>query len=214
MKLEVPLIQQREGSYHCQVATLLMVLQYFGDNTSYDELLEELAPYLLSGGMHNQGAAIFMCKRGYRTFFAHHDLGVLSPDIENISEKDIEILEKALAETPEDEKNAYRREKLLLDIEYIKSGGLYSSKLPNFSLVDGYLEKGIPVIFGAVRNKGLHLKPATGEGNHAIVITGKEGESYFINDPSPNSPGQYTISKNRLLHAWYNAGVHTRVSWK
>ena len=214
MKLEIPLIQQRAGSYHCQVATLLMVLHYFNDTLDYDELLNELEPYLLDGGMHNQGAAIFMSKRGYKTLFAHHDLGVLSPQLENKTETDIAVFEKALLDTPDDEKNSYRKEKLMLDIEYIKTGGMYSSSLPGLELIDEYLGKGIPVILGAVRNKGLHLKPAAGEGNHAIVITGEEDDDYFINDPSPNSPGQYSLHKDRLLHAWYNAGVHTRISWK
>lgn len=214
MRLEVPLIQQRAGSYHCQVATLLMALHYFNDKLEYDELLKELEPYLLDGGMHNQGAAIFMSKRGYKTLFTHHDLGVLSPDIENKTESDLSLFEKALAETPDDEKNAYRKEKLVLDIEYMKTGGAYSSALPTLTLIDEHLDKEIPVILGAVRNKALHLKPTAGEGNHAIVITGKEGDFYFINDPSPNSPGQYSLHKDRLLHAWYNAGVHTRISWK
>ncbi len=214
MKLEVPLIQQQAGSYHCQVATLLMVLHYFNDKLEYDELLKEMDPYLLDGGVHNQGPAIFMSRRGYQTLFAHHDLGVLSPEIENKTEKDLFLFEKALTETPEDEKNAYRREKLALDIKYIKTGGMYSSTLPGLGLLDEYLSKKVPVILGAVRNKGLHLKPAAGEGNHAIVVVGKEGDSYLINDPSPNSPGQYSLHKDRLLHSWYNTGVHTRISWK
>jgi len=214
VKLEVPLIQQRTGSYHCQVATLLMVLHYFNDKLEYDELLTELDPYLLDGGMHNQGAAIFMSRRGYKTLFAHHDLGMLSPNIENKTGSDLALFEEALTQTPDDEMNAYRREKLALDIEYIKTGGMYSSALPDLELVDEYLSKGIPVILGAVRNKGLHLKSATGEGNHAVVIIGKEDNLYLINDPSPNSPGHYPLHKDRLLHAWYNAGAHTRISWK
>jgi len=180
----------------------------------YDELLKELDPYLLEGGMHNQGAAIYMSKRGYKTLFAHHDVGVLSPDLENKTEKDLSLFERALSETPDDEKNAYRRQKLALDIEYMKTGGLYSSTLPDFELIDGYLEKGVPVILGALKNKALHLRPAAGEANHAIVVTGKEDDTYLINDPSPNSPGQYSIHKSRLLHAWYNTGVHTRIHWK
>jgi hypothetical protein len=214
MKLELPLIQQREGSYHCQVATLLMVMSYFGDKVDYDDLLEDLKSYILDGGMHNQGAIIYLRKRGYNTFFAHHDPGVLSPEIENITEKDIAALEAALVEAPDDDKNAYRKEKLALDIEYIKTGGMYSTKLPDLKLIDEYLEKNIPVVLGAVRNKALSLNPTASEGNHAIVITGKEGDKYFINDPSPKSQGQYSLHKDRLLHAWYNAGVQTRIAWK
>lgn len=191
-----------------------MVLHYFDDKLEYDALLNELQPYFVDGGMHNQGAAIFMSKRGYKTFFAHHDLGVLSSDIENKTDKDLSLFEKAFAETPEDEKNLYRKEKLALDIEYMRTGGLYSSALPSLELVDEYLHKDIPVILGAVRNKGLHLRPTAGQGNHAIVITGKEDDFYFINDPSPHSPGQYSLHKDRLLHAWYNTAAHMRVSWR
>jgi hypothetical protein len=214
MKLDVPHIQQREGSYHCQVATLLMVLNFFDDMVTYDELLVDLGPYMQDGGMHNQGPAMYMAKRGYHTLFAHHDLGMLSPEIENKTEKDLALFEEVLAGLPDDEKNEYRRTKLQFDIEYMRAGGMYSSKLPDFALVDEYLEKGIPVILGAVKNKGLHLKPTAGEGNHAIVIIGKKDNSYWINDPSPNSPGQYSLAADRLLHAWYNSGAQTRISWK
>lgn len=214
MKLDVPLIQQREGSVHCQVASLLMVMAYFGDHIEYDALLAELEPYMFGTGMHNQGTAIFMQKRGYQTFFAHHDLGVVSPEIENITEKDAEKIEKVLDSTPDDEKNAYRKEKLTLDLEYIKAGGKYSTTLPKLEDVDMYLEKQIPVILGAVRNKGLHLNPVAKSANHAIVIVGKEGDYYFVNDPAPSSSGEYKIHKDRLLHAWYNAGAQIRVAWK
>lgn len=214
MKLKVPLIQQREGSYHCQVASLLMVMSYFGDHIDYDDLLAELRQYLLEDGMHNQGAILYLRKKGYETFFAHHDLEVLNPDIENVSEKDIALLEKALSETSDDEKDKYRKEKLALDIKYIKAGGKYSTRLPDFKFIDEYLEKEIPVVLGAVRNKALHLNPTAGAGNHAIVVVGKEGDHYFINDPSPNTAGEYSIHTDRLLHAWYNSAVNTRVAWK
>ena len=213
MKLNVPLIQQREGTYHCQVASLLMVMAYFGDTVSYDELLLELAPYFDEKGMHNQGASIYLRKRGYETLFAHHDIEMLTPEIENLTEVDIQLLEKSFEETPKDEKNEYRKMKLTLDKEYIQAGGKYSSKLPTLDLIDEYLERGIPVVLGAVRNKALHLKPTAGQGNHAVVVIGKEGDEYLINDPSPQSEGQYFIHKDRLLHAWYSSGVHTRIAW-
>jgi hypothetical protein len=214
MGLSVPLIQQKVGSYHCQVATTLMILEYFNDPMSYEDLLVLLDPYMQERGMHSQGPALFFQKRGYHTFFAHHDLDMLDPSIENCTEKDLSKLESRLAGLERDDKNAYQIEKLTLDIEFIKSGGLYSSKLPTLALIDTYLEKSIPVALSGVRNKGLHLNPTAGPGNHAIVITGKEGSKYLINDPSPKSQGQYSIQQDRLLHAWYNSGAHFRAVWK
>ena len=214
MNLNIPLIQQREGSYHCQVATTLMILEFLGEPLSYDELLKQLDPYMVEGGMHSQGPALLFVKKGYKTLFAHHDLDMLDPSIENCTEKDLAKLESKLAELEVNEKNAYRIEKLKLDIEFIKNGGLYSSKLPNLQMVDEYLEKGIPVVLSGVRNKGLHLNPTAGPGNHSIVITGKEEDFYLVNDPSPKTKGEYNISSDRLLHAWYNSGTHMRVVWK
>lgn len=213
-KLDVPLIKQREESYHCQLATLLMIMEYFKDGVSYDELLEHLNKYVLEDGMHNQGPAIYLLERGYDVFFGHHDLGVLTPEIENITEKDVNQLEEVLNTIPGDDKNEYRKEKLSLDIEYIKKGGKYSTKLPTLTLIDEYLEKDIPVVLGAVRNKGLHLDPVASNKNHAVVVTGMNDNEYYVNDPSPKSEGQYSINKDRLLHAWYNAGVQIRVAWK
>ena len=214
MKLNVPLIQQREGSYHCQVATTLMILEFLGEPLSYDELLQELDSYMLEGGMHSQGPALFFVQKGYKTLFAHHDLDMLDPSIENCTEKDVAKLESKLAELEVNEKNGYRIEKLKLDIEFIKNGGMYSSKLPSLQLVDEFLEKGIPVVLSGVRNKGLHLNPIAGNGNHSIVIVGKEDDSYLINDPSPKTDGEYRISSDRLLHAWYNSATHLRVVWR
>lgn len=214
MKIEVPYIKQREGSYHCQVATTLMILEFFKDSMTYDQLLIELDPYMLEDGMHSQGPATFFKKRGYSSFFAHHDLDMLDPSIENCTEKDVEKLETRLLGLEKNEKNKYQIEKLNFDIAFIKEGGLYSSFLPKLETVDEYLKKGIPVVLSGVRNKGLHLKPTAGAGNHSIVITGKESDSYFINDPSPKTEGQYSLHKDRLLHAWYNSGAQMRVVWK
>lgn len=178
---------------------------------SYDELLSALDPYLLDDGMHSQGPALFFRKRGYETFFAHHDLGMLDSSIENCTEKDVAKLEERLASLERNEKNVYQIEKLTLDIEFIKNGGHYSSSLPKLTMIDDYLDKGLPVVLSGVRNKGLHLNPTAGNGNHSIVIVGKEDDIYFVNDPSPKTDGEYSIHRDRLLHAWYNSGAQMRV---
>lgn len=213
MKLDIPLIQQREDSFHCQVAALLMTLRHFGDTMDYDELLSELQPYVLDTGMHSQGIMIYLRKRGYNTVFRHHDLGVVSLATENLTEKDLVIFKKEYEEVPDDEKNKYRKTKLALDIEYMELGGLYSNVLPKLDLIKEYIEKGIPVTLG-VKNKGIRLRPVADEGNHAIVITGYDDNSFFVNDPAPKSDGQYQLSYDRLLHAWYSTGVQTKIAWR
>lgn len=213
MNLKVPLIQQRSGS-HCQIATTLMILEFFNDPMSYDEVVKVLEPYMVDNGMHSQGPVLFFRQRGYQTFFAHHDLDMLDPSIENCTEEDLSKLEKCLESLESNELNAYRIKKLSLDIEYIKNDGKYSSKLPSLQMVDEYLVQNIPVVLSGVRNKGLHLNATGSNGNHAIIIIGKEGSGYIVNDPSPRTSGEYHISNDRLLHAWYNSGAQMRVVWK
>lgn len=213
MKLKVPLVQQRAGS-HCQIATTLMILEFFNDPMSYEDLTTALEPYMVDGGMHSQGPALFFRQRGYQTFFAHHDLDMLDPSIENCTENDVSKLEQCLADLEENDANAYRIKKLSLDIEYIKSGGKYSSKLPSLQMIDEYLAQNLPVALSGVRNKGLHLNPTGSNGNHAIIIIDKDESGYIVNDPSPRTNGEYHISHDRLLHAWYNSGAQMRVVWK
>lgn len=213
IQLTVPLIQVPRGSKNCQIGTTLMLLAFYNDPMSYEELVSVLKPYMIEGGMHSQGPALFFTKRNYQTFFAHHDLGVLTPPIENYTEKDIATLEAYLSEIEKTDKNAYQIEKLTLDISYIKSGGRYSTRLPDLDTVDRYLHEGIPVALG-VRYKALHLLPTAGNANHSIIVTGKNRGEYLVNDPDPQTGGEYKISRDRLLHAWYNTGVQLTAVWK
>lgn len=214
MKLDVPYIQQPADSHHCQAATALMVLKFFNNDITHEELLQSLDPYTIEGGMHSQGPAIFFRNQGYKTFFSHHDLEVLDSTIENLTDKDVNVLKGRLSEIKQNEEGQYRITKLELDIKYIEKGGLYSTCLPKLEDIDKHLHEEKPVILSGVRNKGLHLNPNGHRSNHSIIITGVEEDCYHVNDPSPKTSGQYTISKDRLLHAWYNSGAYMTVVWK
>ncbi len=213
MKLNIPIIRQTPKSDECLVANLTMVLRFLGDNIEYKEVIELMNPYKLKQGYDNQGAAIVALDRGYNTFFAYHDLQVISPEIENVTEKDLERIQKNYESIPNNEENLYRRRKLLGDINIIKRGGKYSTALPTLEGVDEFLQKGMPVIL-SVRNRGIFLRPNGGMGNHAITITGKEGDHYFFNNSQPIEEPVSIVSRDRLLHAWYNSGAYMLAIWK
>jgi hypothetical protein len=134
--------------------------------------------------MHSQGHALFFVKNGYQTFFGHHDINMLDSVIENCTEADIQKLERHLETLRETEADTYRFRKLALDIAFIKAGGSYAVQLPTLSSIESFLLQGIPVVCG-IKNKAAHLLPNGSEGNHSVIITGKDGEFFFINDPSP-----------------------------
>ena len=206
IKLKVPLIQQQKGSYHCQIATCLMIMEFYGDKIPYEELVEKMGPYLLETGMDREGISTFLVKRGYDVLSMHRDLNVIDNSIENSTEKDLEKLKTALQELPINEVNKYQREKLALDIEYIKAGGKLSYSLANLETIDSYLGKNIPVVLG-VRNNALHLNPGN-KNNHSIVVIGKENNDYILNDPSPKTQGEYKVNKDILLQAWYSNSAY------
>ena len=210
LKLKVPLIQQQKGTYHCQIATCLMVMAYFGDEIPYEELVKEMSPYLLDTGMNREGIATFLVKRGCDVLSIHRDLNLIDEAIENSTEKDIQKLKKFLEQLPVNETTKYQRDKLTLEIQYIEAGGKLSYSLSNLETVDSYLERKIPVVLG-VRNNALHLNPGN-KNNHSIVVIGKEDSNYIINDPSPKTEGEYKVNKDILLQAWYSNSAYILVA--
>ncbi len=212
IKLKVPLIQQQKGSYHCQIATCLMIMEFYGDKIPYEKLVEKMTPYLLETGMNREGVSTFLVKRGYEVLSMHRDLNLIDNSIENATEKDIEKLKTFLQQLSTTEATKYQREKLALDIEYIKAGGKLCYSLANLETIDSYLGKNIPVVLG-VRNNALHLNPGN-KNNHSVVVIGKENNNYILNDPSPKTKGEYKVNKDILLQAWYSASAYILVVMK
>ncbi len=207
MSLNVPLIRQADN-FDCSIAALQMIMHYWGDPVDYAVLRRELSPWINEKEKtHSQGVAIFLARRGYNTFFAHHDPAVVEKTIDGITEKDLSLLEKHLASVEDNEQTAYRRKKLGLDIEYIKTGGAYSNAIPTLTLIDSRLANKVPTMI-CVKLQIWKSNPSI-KNNHYVVIAGKENDEYIINDPGSNITGPYRIQKDKLLMAWYACGAYT-----
>jgi len=210
MRLDVPQILQEKNSTNCQAVCVQMILHYYHDMVTMEEIANGLKPYLIhESGMHSQGPAIWLAERGYDVTYIAHDLGVIDRDIEHVSEKDVGKLRDKLTEIPE-EPGHYRREKLELDIKVIEAGAKYSNDIPDLSLFNGLLEQKIPIKIG-VRGSGLQASPHK-DSNHSVVVVGKEGSKYVINDPNPYYGPQYIIEGKQLLMAWYLNGARTLIA--
>lgn len=205
--LDVPLVKQPLGSIECSIASLKMVLEYYGDNTPYTDLVKSLSEWINEEERHIQGVAIYLVKRGYDVKFSHYDL--LDEETENLTEKDSGVLEGKLKTVPDEKGNKFRRKKISLDLEYIKAGGKYSTKLPDLSLIENALSEKTPVI--VVVNLRIFLLDPTRTNNHSVVIIGEEDDYYIVNDPGHAKEGQYKVSKMRLLMAWYRCGAYALV---
>ena len=201
MKLIVPNLIQEKDSTNCQAVTLQMVLHYFGDMVSIEEIMAGLNLYLVNKiGMHSEGPAIWAAQRGYKVTYRAHDLDVIDQSIGRITEANTQNLKDKLGELQESG-NEYRRLKIKLDLDVIESGASYSTEITPLSFLDEMLKRKLPIIIG-VRGKGLHMDPYR-KGNHSIVVVGADDNGFIVNDPNPTNGAQYTIPRDELLMAWY-----------
>ena len=214
ISLDVPLRKVTKGSDLCQLATALMVMQYYGDTletATAEAEIRAFSPFTADKNeRHSQGMAIWLARRGYDVFYSHHDLRVVDTDIRGCTEKHISRLKAKLNELDGLADDNYRKKKLLLDSMVIESGCRFSNALSDLALVDSFLREKKPVII-TVKNSTLNAIPGD-RSNHSIVITGKDSDSYNYNDS--NFKGPQTISANQLLQGWYAAGAYLLVASK
>lgn len=212
MLLKVPMRKQKKGSVHCCIVCLQMIMEYFGDKASFNELLNQIKLYRKGTWLADGGKVAL--KYGYKAFFSHHDSDVLTKETENLTEKDLAKLEKHLKNIKNGKykKPRIKAREIRKDIEFIKIGGKYSTKVPTLNLIDSYLKRKIPVIV-VVKNKSWKGEPDN-KSSHCIVLVGKEGNHYIVNNPLPQYKKLYKVEKNKLLHAWYWSGCYTLAVYK
>ena len=96
-------------------------------------------------------------------------------------------------------------------VRMMDAGGKMLLEVPTRKTITRYLRKGMPVIALVSTNmfygEDIHKKKQNG---HYLVITGEDGDNYFITDPSDfserfkcTSPGKYKVTKDHLLFSCY-----------
>ncbi len=190
-----------------------MVMEYFGDKVSFNELLKHVKVYKRLGTWIADDGKIAL-KYGYKVFFSHHNSKLLNKETENLTEKDVNKLEKYLKEIKggKYKKPSLKKGEIKKDIEFIQAGGKFSTKVPPLSTIDKYLKKKIPVIV-VLNNKSWKGEPDN-ESNHCVVVVGKEKNHYMINNPLPEYKKPYRMDRDKFLHAWYWSGCYTLVIYK
>ncbi|MFH1582442.1 MAG: cysteine peptidase family C39 domain-containing protein [bacterium] len=213
MKIKLPIKKQKKKSLHCCVVCLQMVMEYFGEKVPMEELLKQIKVYKNIGTWIADEGKIAL-KYGFKTFFCYHNSYILDKDTENLSEKDITKLKKYLKDIKRKKykEPGFKKREIKKDIEYIQLGGKFSTKVPNLDLIDGFLKKKVPVIV-TLNTNSLRGQPDKRSG-HCVVIIGKEGNNYIVNDPRPEYPKPYKLNKDKLLHAWYLRGAYLLALYK
>jgi len=213
MRLKIPTKKQNKKSLHCCIVCLQMVMEYFGTKVSLEELLKQIKLYKNIGTWLADEGKIAL-KYGFNTFFCYHNSYILDKDTENLSEKDINKLRKYLKDIKQKKykEPGFKKREIRKNIEYIELGGKFSTKVPNLDLINRFLKRRVPVIV-ALSTNSLDGKPDKRSG-HCIVIVGKEGNKYVINDPRLEFLKPYKINKDKLVQAWYLRGAYLLAVYK
>ena len=207
ISLNVPFIRQADN-FDCSIAALQMIMRYWGDAVDYIVLKRELSPWINEKEKtHLQGVGIYLARRGYEVYLNYHDANVIDKAIDGITELEKDQLVEALKRIPDETSTQFQRKKISLDIDFIESGGKYSTVIPTLALIDSRLANKVPTMI-CVKLQIWKSNPSI-KNNHYVVIVGKENDHYIINDPGSNITGPYRVQKDKLLMAWYACGAYT-----
>jgi uncharacterized protein YvpB len=201
--MEVPLLKQA-NSLGCGPTALSMVLRYFGESASEEDILSKLGGVIEQdktgqGGTLVVELALYSFSRGFKIYCDTYNIDMfrfsfaeLSPvalmkelnllNIDGSDRKKVRIL------------NAY---KTLL----VKNADL-SIRIPSLDRYKGFLDRGLPVLL-TVNSRILFendtIKPGLG---HYIVFTGYKNDVFYYNDPYDGLAKQ--IVADKLIFALSN----------
>ncbi len=203
MQLNIPTQKQEKESMHCGIACLKMVIDYYGKELNYNNLINDFKIY--EEGVYTADLGKKALDLGFRVRFMHHNTKLLDKSVTNITEKNIDKLRPFLKK----ERSEKQRLEISKEIEFIGKGGKFSSSIPKLSIVDSAIKKKIPIIL-TVENKSFREYPNK-KSNHFIIIIGKEKNNYILRDPSPDYKDTYQVSRDKLLLSWYLSGAYTLI---
>ena len=207
MVLKLPMKKQKKKSLHCCIVCLQMVMEYFGKKVPLEELVKQIKVYKNIGTWLADEGKVAL-RYGFKTFFCYHNSYILDKDTENLSERNVAELKRYLKKFKRNKckQPVFKTREIRKDIEYIQLGGKFSTKIPNLDLIDSFLKKKVPIIV-TLNSNSLDSNPDKRFG-HCVVVIGKEGSNYIINDPRLEHPKPYKLNKDKLLYAWYLRGSY------
>ena len=207
IQLDIPLINQPKGEDTCALAVLQMLLADLGNSIEYAELKKRV-PWISEDRTGITAAtAKILVEEGYEVNFTTYQLELIDEDLVGKDEKDISVFKRKVEKL--EEGNVLKQWQKI--IEYIEAGGKFKIALSTLGQIDKYLEKGIPARL-SIAPKALH--PDSKFNSHAVVVCGKKGNQYLLNDPATRFLEPYYVGREALLFAWYANGASWFVAFK
>lgn len=198
MKVIVPLIRQEKNSSDCGIVCIAMILKYYGIKKSIEEIKKDVDVF--------KGVGTYMPQLG--SYFLSHNFDIeivtMNPHLfnssfKNASQKKIRThLETLLNETTKTE----RKTSLKFFIDYMKSGGKITVKIPTIEDMKNELKHKQPLI--SLLTTQVLYKKKIGFNFHYQVITGVDKKSVLVNDPGAGLlGGKHAHDINDYLYALY-----------
>ncbi len=184
MKLVVPLVRQEKKSHDCGLAGLAMILEYYGQKTSVEEIKKELHVYENLGTYAPQ-IGKYLINKGFEV-----EIVTLNPYLFTLSmnhDEQITYFEELLERAT--------TEKFIVPLQhfldFLKAGGKINIKIPDETDLREEISHERPV--GALLTTNfLHNKKANFN-FHFNIVTGIDEKNVFVNDPDMQGEQKYLI---------------------
>jgi hypothetical protein len=193
-----------------------MVLDYWGEALSQEQLMTDLAEYYKKDIVHSEGIGIYSAQKGYNVDFHVHDINVTTPALYRASDQKAlqEAIDEALDKNQDDERFEYQHSKLRLLKRCIEAGVRLHTDVPDLSVIESAIDRDIPVICSIKANLLVpeNRRPLASGANHSVVVVGYDDESVWINDPGAEKDGltdPYAVPRNDFIMGWYMVSART-----
>ncbi|NNM60050.1 MAG: peptidase-C39 like family protein [Legionellales bacterium] len=205
----------------CGPTSLHAIYQYYGDNISLDQVVDEVV-YVDGGGTLGVLLATHALKRGYKAVIYTYNINVFDPTWFAVPKGEISehIIEKLKKQAKVKSSGKLSRASASY-IEFIKLGGKIAFEDLTSSLLSKYFRKGLPILTGLsatylyqsareVAPDDFTTRPDDVRGKpcgHFVVLCGynEERDRVLVADPSPEHPEfneqYYSVKVNRLINS-------------
>ncbi|MFB6075603.1 MAG: peptidase C39 family protein [Candidatus Aenigmatarchaeota archaeon] len=219
MKLDVP-FEKQNNNLECGPTSLSMVLKYFGENFSEEEIIESVGEVdeTVQGetvGTFLVDNALFASERGFDVHVYTYSLKHLDESFVGLSQLEMkERIESYLLPECNDELDEHV---LRTYVDLIDSDAKLRMKKPSLKTLENFLEREIPPIL-AVNARLLYDVDSLGiYSGHQIVLTGFDDDVFYWNDPDQYHPEKtleigrdelfFALSNNVLCSSAYLVGI-------
>ncbi len=150
VKLKVPLLRQKKGTVDCGIVSLQMILKYYDDNVSFEDLKKAISVDKV--GTYAPQLGSYLLNRGYSVRIVTFHPSLFTLRHRNMSQGSVKAHLKRLFSS---EKDSQKKKVLGYFLEFLKSGGEILADIPNPSYVKKELMAKRPVGQCLIKSKNI-----------------------------------------------------------